>query len=63
MQACDVPASTRLRKVSSLSTLPFTRRVEPKATNVLVDSVSSPLAARRKNSLSLGLAPGQPPSM
>ena len=62
MQTADVPASTRLRSVGSSSTLPLTRRVEPKATNVDVVRRSS-VAARRKNSSSLGLAPGQPPSM
>ena len=38
------------------------RRVEPNATSVAVPRVSSFLA-RAKNSTSLGLAPGQPPSM
>jgi hypothetical protein len=51
-----------LRSVGSSSTLPFTRRVDPKATIVDVSSRSS-VRARRKNSSSFGLAPGQPPSM
>jgi hypothetical protein len=55
-------ASTRWRKVSSLSTLPFTRRVDPKATSVEVESCIS-FGARRKSSSSLGFAPGQPASM
>ena len=38
------------------------RRVAPKAASVALWSSSSS-AARRKNSVSLGLAPGQPPSM
>jgi hypothetical protein len=33
-------ASTRCRSVSSLSTLPLTRRVDPNATSVLVSSFS-----------------------
>src|SRR4051794_19383581 len=62
MHTVDVPASTRLRNVASSSTLPLTRRVDPKATSVDVSSCSS-VRARRKNSSSFGLAPGQPPSM
>jgi hypothetical protein len=38
-------------------------RVAPKATRVAFLSTSSPSAARAKNSVSLGIAPGQPPSM
>src|SRR5215212_6270278 len=63
MHAIGTLASTRWRSVSSLSTLPFTRRVEPNATSSLVFSCSSPETARRKNSSSFGLAPGHPPSM
>src|SRR3954447_21805942 len=62
MHTVEVPASTRLRRVGSSSTLPFTRRVEPKATSVEVSSRNS-VRARRKNSSSFGLAPGPPPSM
>ena len=36
MQTVPTFASTRCRKVSSLSTLPLTRRVDPNATSVLV---------------------------
>jgi hypothetical protein len=38
-------------------------RVAPNATSVAVDSSNSPSAARAKNSVSFGTAPGQPPSM
>src|SRR5436305_4835999 len=62
MHTVDVPASKRLRRVGSSSTFPLTRRVEPKATSVDVSSRNS-VRARRKNSSSLGLAPGHPPSM
>ena len=40
----------------------YGRRVEPNATNVECFNFNS-VAARAKNSMSLGLAPGQPPSM
>ena len=50
------------RRTASSSGLTPARRVEPNATSVAVPSVSSFLA-RAKNSTSLGLAPGQPPSM
>ena len=62
MHTAEVPAPIRLRNVSSVSTLPSGRRVEPNATIVAVLSDSSP-GSRRKNSSSFGLAPGQPPSM
>ena len=62
MHTVDVPAASRLRSVSSESTFPLTRRVEPNATSVDVSSDSSD-GARAKNSSSLGLAPGQPASM
>ncbi len=62
MQTVEVPASMRLRKVASSSTLPFGRRVDPKATSVELVSCSS-VPARAKNSMSFGLAPGHPPSM
>jgi hypothetical protein len=48
--------------VASPSALPRGRRVDPNATRVAVDNFSS-AGARLKNSSSLGLAPGQPPSM
>ena len=48
--------------MSSESTFPFTRRVEPNATTLLVWSFSS-WGIRRKASSSLGLEPGQPASM
>ena len=51
-----------LQGLTSSSTLPRGRRVEPNATNVDVVRSSS-VSALRKNSMSLGLAPGQPPSM
>ena len=38
-------------------------RVAPKATSIACLQLSSPSAARAKNSVSLGIAPGQPPSM
>ena len=38
-------------------------RVAPNATSAACRSASSPAAARAKNSVSLGSAPGQPPSM
>src|SRR5438445_662759 len=41
MQTVPTLASTRWRNVSSLSTLPLTRRVEPNATSVLVSSFNS----------------------
>src|SRR5438477_9387031 len=62
MHTLAVLASSRCRRVSSESTLPAFRLVDPKATSVLVSSLSS-VCTRRKNSSSLGLAPGQPPSM
>src|SRR5664280_1639778 len=62
MQTASVWALTRWRSVSSSSALTPARRVDPKATRVELDSESSE-GARAKNSASLGLAPGQPPSM
>ena len=62
MQATGAPASIRLASTASSSGLTPARRVEPNATSVAVPSVSSFLA-RAKNSTSLGLAPGHPPSM
>jgi hypothetical protein len=62
MHTAEVLASSRLRSVASSSTLPRGRRVLPKATIVEVVRFSS-VAARAKNSMSFGLAPGQPPSM
>ena len=62
MHTVPVPAATRLARVGSESTLPAARRVEPNATSFEVDSFSS-VRARWKNSMSFGLAPGQPPSI
>ena len=62
MQATGAPASTRLARTASVSGFTPARRVDPNATSVALLSVSSFLA-RAKNSTSLGLAPGQPPSM
>src|SRR5665213_1525715 len=62
MQTASVWASTRWRRVSSSSARTPARRVEPKATSVARARASS-FGARAKNSASLGLAPGQPPSM
>ena len=62
MHTAAVFASIRLRRVGSSSTLPRGRRVDPNATSVEVSSRNS-VAARAKNSMSFGLAPGQPPSM
>ena len=62
MQTASVWALTRWRRVSSSSALTPARRVEPKATSVDRGSESS-VGARAKNSSSLGLAPGHPPSM
>ena len=62
MQATGAPASTRLARTASSSALAPALRVEPNATKVAVSSDSSVLA-RSKNSMSLGFAPGQPPSM
>ena len=47
---------------ASASAATAARRVDPKATRVAVLSESS-AGARSKNSASLGLAPGHPPSM
>ena len=56
-----VPASTRARTLGSRSTGFLAKRVEPKAVSRACLSLRS--LARAKNSLSLGLEPGQPPSM
>ena len=47
----------------SSSTATPALRVAPNATSTAFFRVSSPSAARAKNSVSLGIAPGQPPSM
>jgi hypothetical protein len=62
MHTADVLAFTRCSRVSSESAFERGRRVDPKATSVAVCSFSS-AGARWKNSSSLGLAPGHPPSM
>ncbi len=62
MQTAGVSALTRKRRVSSWSARTPARRVDPKATSRAVVRLSSE-GARAKNSSSLGLAPGHPPSM
>ena len=62
MHTTGVSAETSVVSTSSRSARTPARRVDPKATRVAVLSRSS-RGARAKNSLSLGLAPGQPPSM
>ncbi len=62
-QTTPVWAASRPASTGSVSARPPALRVEPKATRVAVSRRRSPAAARRKNSSSLGLAPGQPPSM
>ncbi len=56
-----VRASTRARMLGSVSALPPALRVEPKA--AILAFLRSRERARTKNSASLGLEPGQPPSM
>ena len=55
--------SSSARTCGSAVTATPALRVAPKATSVACRSDSSPAAARAKNSVSLGTAPGQPPSM
>ena len=55
--------SSRARTWASSATLIPGLRVAPNATSWAFASFSSPAAARAKNSVSLGIAPGQPPSM
>ena len=62
MHTAGVPAEARLASTWSESTLPLARRVDPNATSSLTFRSSSERALV-KNSSSLGLAPGQPPSM
>ena len=62
MHTTSVSAARRLASVASSAASPPTRRVDPKATRVDCSRASS-VRARVKNSSSLGLAPGQPPSM
>ena len=57
--ACE---SSSARTCRSSSTRTPALRVAPKATSSAFFSVSS-VRARSKNSVSLGIAPGQPPSM
>ena len=56
-------ASSRARTWGSRSAVVPALRVAPNATSAACRRVSSPAAARAKNSVSLGSAPGQPPSM
>ncbi len=55
--------SSSARTCGSSSTFTPALRVAPNATSVAFFSTSSPSAARAKNSVSFGIAPGQPPSM
>ncbi len=55
--------SSRARTCGSRSAVVPALRVAPNATSAACRRVSSPAAARAKNSVSLGSAPGQPPSM
>ena len=57
------PESSSARTCGSSSARTPALRVAPKATSWRVRSASSPGAALAKNSVSLGIAPGQPPSM
>ena len=57
MQTVPTLASTRWRSVSSLSTLPFTRRVDPKATSVEVVSCISFGAPEQLVVLGVGARP------
>ena len=61
METTGVPASTSALDVAVLFDGFLAKRVEPKAVSRACFSFSS--RARAKNSLSLGLEPGQPPSM
>jgi len=55
--------SSSARTCRSSCTATPALRVAPNATSTACLSASSPSAARAKNSVSLGIAPGQPPSM
>ena len=57
----SVPASRRSRRVALSSAFSPALRVIPNATSSACCRVS--FVARRKNSVSRGFAPGQPPSM
>ncbi len=58
----EVSASTSARICGSSSTATPALRVAPNATSTAFFSCSS-VRARAKNSVSFGMAPGQPPSM
>ena len=58
----DAPLSRSAATSGSSAAATPARRVAPKAASVALRRSSS-WAARRKNSVSLGFAPGQPPSM
>ena len=58
----DAPLSRRAATCGSSAARTPARRVAPNAAS-LAWRRSSSAAARRKNSVSFGLAPGQPPSM
>jgi hypothetical protein len=57
------PLSSSARTCASSPTATPALRVEPNATSAACRSSSSPAAARAKNSVSFGSAPGHPPSM
>ena len=63
MQTISVPASIRACTCASSAARDPTLRVAPNATSFAFFSGSWPAAAAAKNAVSLGLAPGQPPSM
>ena len=62
MVITGAPESSRPRSCGSFSAAVPGWQVEPKATSLAVARLSS-LAARAKNSVSLGMAPGQPASI
>ncbi len=62
-QTTGASESSSARTWASSPTFTPALRVAPKATSWALRSFSSPAAARAKNSVSLGIAPGQPPSM
>ena len=57
----DARESSSARTCGSSCTRTPALRVAPNATRTAFFSASSPSAARAKNSVSLGIAPGQPP--
>ena len=61
MHTVDVPASTRCRSVSSTSTLPFSRRVEPNATSDAVLERAAPTARAGRTRRPSGWRPASRP--